>query len=79
MKTKSKKVTVAAIAGGVVMCLLTAFAGLFAVNTLLDSDKTDTFAVSESVHKLSSRPTRVTSTCSPPTPTMSPCAARRTG
>ena len=52
MKTKSKKVTVAAIAGGVVMCLLTAFAGLFAVNTLLDSDKTDTFAVSESVHKL---------------------------
>jgi len=52
VKTKSKKVTVAAIAGGVVMCLLTAFAGLFAVNTLLDSEKTDRFAVTEPVQKL---------------------------
>src|SRR3954469_17265617 len=34
------------------MCLVAAFAGLFAVNTLLDSDKTVKFVVSEPVQKL---------------------------
>jgi hypothetical protein len=52
MKTKNKKATVAVIAGGVVMLLVTAFAGLFAVNTLLDHEKTETFAVTEPVSKL---------------------------
>jgi len=52
VKTKSKKAVVAAIAGGVVMCLVTAFAGVFAVNTLFDSEKTEKFAVTEPVQKL---------------------------
>src|SRR3954452_13998787 len=51
MKTKNKNATVAVIAGGVVL-FLAAFAGLFAVNTLLDSKKTETFAVTEPVQKL---------------------------
>jgi Toastrack DUF4097 len=52
MKTKNKKATVALIAGGAVMLLVTALAGLFAVNTLLDHKKTETFAVAEPVQKL---------------------------
>jgi len=52
VRTKTKKATAAAIAGGLVMCLVVAFAGLFAVNTLLDSEKTDRFAVTEPVQKL---------------------------
>jgi hypothetical protein len=52
VKTKSKKRTVAAIAGGLVMCLVAAIAGVFAVNTLLDSQKTDRFVVSEPVEKV---------------------------
>src|SRR3954463_11950371 len=51
MKTKNKNATVAVIAGGVVL-FLAAFAGLFAVNTLLDHEKTETFAVTEPVQKL---------------------------
>ena len=52
MKTRNKKATAAVIAGGVVVCLLTAFAGIFAVNTLFDSEKTEKFAVTEPVQKL---------------------------
>jgi hypothetical protein len=52
VKTKNKKPPVAALAGGLVMCLVAAFAGLFAVNTLLDSEKTDKFVVSEPVQKV---------------------------
>jgi hypothetical protein len=51
MKTKNKNATVAVIAGGVVIFLV-AFAGLFAVNTLFDHEKTETFAVTEPVQKL---------------------------
>jgi hypothetical protein len=49
---ENHKATVAAIAGGLVICLVAAFAGLFAVNMLLDSEKTEKFAVAEPVHKL---------------------------
>jgi hypothetical protein len=51
VKTKNKNRT-AAIAGGVVACLVVVLGGLFAVNTLLDSKKTQTFAVTEPVQKL---------------------------
>src|SRR3954470_9750410 len=40
------------MAGGAVMCLVVAFVSLFAVNTLLDRSKTETFAVTEPVQKL---------------------------
>ena len=60
MRTKTKRATAAVIAGGVVACLVTAFAGLFAVNTLLDSEKTEKFAVTEPVQELVVAPTRVT-------------------
>jgi hypothetical protein len=52
VKTMTKKATVAVIAGGLVICLITAFAGVFTANTLLDSEKTETFAVTEPVQKL---------------------------
>src|SRR5262245_54906955 len=52
MKTKNNTAAAAAIAGGVVICLITALAGLFAANTLLDNKKTDTFTVTEPVQKL---------------------------
>jgi hypothetical protein len=52
MNTRNKKATAAVIAGGVVVCLLTAFAGIFAVNTLFDNEKTEKFAVTEPVQKL---------------------------
>jgi DUF4097 and DUF4098 domain-containing protein YvlB len=50
MKTKHNRA--AAIGGGVAACLVAIFAGLFAVNTLLASQKTERFAVTEPVHKL---------------------------
>jgi Putative adhesin len=52
MKTRTKKATVAVIAAGAAALLVTALAGLFAVNTLLDHEKTETFAVTEPVQKL---------------------------
>jgi putative adhesin len=52
VKAKNRKPTVAVIAGGLVMCLVTLFAGVFAVNTLFDSEKTETFAITEPVQKL---------------------------
>jgi putative adhesin len=52
VKIKTKKATVAAVAAGLVMSLVTVFAGLCAVNTLLDSEKTETIAVTEPVQKL---------------------------
>lgn len=52
MRTKTKRATAAVIAGGFVACLVAAFAGLFAVDTLLDSQKTEKFAVTAPVHEL---------------------------
>jgi hypothetical protein len=52
MKTKNNKANAAVIAGGVMVLLVTALAGVFAVNTLLDHEKTETFAVTEPVQKL---------------------------
>jgi hypothetical protein len=49
MKTKNRK---AVIAGGAVMLLVTALAGLFAVCTLFDHETTDTFAVSEPIARV---------------------------
>jgi hypothetical protein len=50
VKTKTNKTP--AIAGGIVVCLVVVLGSLFAVNTLLDSKKTETFAVTQPVQKL---------------------------
>src|SRR4051794_39355522 len=52
MNTKNHAAIVAAIAGGVVVCVITAVAGIFAVNSLFDSSKTEKFAVTAPVQKL---------------------------
>jgi hypothetical protein len=52
VRTKTRRATAAVIAGGVVACLVIVCVGVFAVNALLDSEKTQKFAVTEPVHAL---------------------------
>jgi Putative adhesin len=48
----SKKAKVAAFAGGTVACMAAVVGAVIAVNTLLDSKKTEEYTVSEPVHEL---------------------------
>ena len=48
----SKKTKVAAIAGGALACMAAVAGTVIAVNTLLDSKKTEDYTVSEPVHEL---------------------------
>jgi len=48
----SKKAKVAAFAGGTVACMAAVVGTVIAVNTLLDSKKTEEYTVAEPVHKL---------------------------
>src|SRR5688572_10676854 len=48
----SKKAKVAVIAGGTVACMAAVVGTLIAVNTLLDSKKTEQYTVTEPVHAL---------------------------
>lgn len=48
----SKKAKAAAIAGGTLACMAAVVGTVIAVNTLLDSKKTEQYTVSEPVHKL---------------------------
>ena len=48
----SKKAKAAAIAGGTLACMAAVVGTVIAVNTLLDSKKTEEYTVSEPVHKL---------------------------
>jgi Toastrack DUF4097 len=52
MKTKNKKASAAAIVGGVAGVLVILFGGVYAVNTLLDHEKSEQFTISQPVRKV---------------------------